>query len=72
MTSWEPELCETRPPKFEKVSENKYIQRKDIHEVGYHALDGSNHFTGYECYRRELNQHEYFYVLANDRILFAS
>ena len=69
MTTWEPELCETMPPKFEKVSEDKYIQRKDIHEVGYHSLDHSEHFTGYECYRRELTRHEYLYVLANESIL---
>lgn len=59
MSTWEPELCETCPLEFEEVDSNHYIQRKDIHEVTYHSLDGSQFFAGYECYRRELTYPEY-------------
>lgn len=69
MTTWEPELCDKLPRQFEKVSEDKYIQRKDIHHVVYHAMDGSESFSGYECYRRELNYFEYLNVLANKTTL---
>ena len=69
MTTWEPELCDELPKAFEKVSEDKYIQRKDIHEVVYHSLDGNDQFSGYECYKRELTHIEYLHVLANERIL---
>lgn len=62
MSTWEPELCDSHPDyPFEKVNGDLYIQRKDIHEVVYHSMDGTQEFKGYECYKRTLNYLEYLY-----------
>lgn len=70
MTTWVPELCDKLPKQFEKVSENKYIQRKDICHVVYHSLDGTESFEGYECYKREITYLEYLQVLSKKRQIF--
>lgn len=59
MNKWENELLEVRPNEFTKVDENTYLQRKDIHEVEYHSLDGEQTFKGYECFVREITVSEY-------------
>ena len=57
MTSnWEPELLDTKPEEYEFLEDGSYIQRKDIHEVEYHALDGSQTFHGFECLSRLISQ----------------
>ena len=59
MTNRTPELCEFKPEEFTMVNSNTYIQRKDIHEVGYNSLDGNQTFIGYECYSREISKEEF-------------
>lgn len=55
-SSWEPELCDHKPEEFTFLQNGDCVQRKDIHEVEYHALDGSQTFKGYECYSRIISQ----------------
>lgn len=55
-TEWEPELTDTKPEEFEFLESGVCVQRKDIHEVEYHALDGSQTFKGYECLSRLISQ----------------
>ena len=59
MSIWVPELCETMPKEFMFLSDGTCVQRKDIHEVTYHSLDGYQSFKGYECYRRLITWDEY-------------
>lgn len=65
MTQWEEELCETQPEEFTPTTKDTYIQRKDIHEVEYHSLDGTQTFKGYECLSREITRAEYIYLQTN-------
>lgn len=62
MTDWEPELCESYPLQFEKIGNDRYIQRTNIHDVEYHSLNDDQVFKGYECFRREISYHEYLVV----------
>ena len=62
MTSWEPELIDEMPNEFTFIGDNVCIQRKDIHEVEYHSLDGYQIYRGYECYRREISKSEYHQI----------
>lgn len=57
--NWELELCEDLPEEFTLTQRNTYLQRKDIHEVKYHSLDGMQTFHGYECFVREIPISEY-------------
>ena len=60
MTDWEPELCDFRPDEFTYIEkENVYIQRQNIQEIEYHAIDGSETFHGYECFSRKISYDEY-------------
>ena len=57
-TEWEPELLDTYPEEFTFLPNGDCVQRKDIREVEYHALDGSQTFKGFECYSRIISQHK--------------
>lgn len=57
-TEWEPELLDTYPEEFTFLENGDCVQRKDIREVEYHALDGSQTFKGFECYSRIISQHK--------------
>ena len=67
MSDWEPELLESLPEEFTKLGEDLYVQRKDIHEVTYHSLDGSETFKGFECFSREISQAEYTLLVKGDK-----
>ena len=56
ITDWEPELTETYPEEFTFLPNGDCIQRKDIREVEYHSLDGTQTFRGYECLSRVISQ----------------
>ena len=71
MTEFEPELCDKEPPMFELTSKGTYIQRKDIHEVEYHSLDGSQTFKGYECYSREISKDELDEIIIRDATILS-
>lgn len=58
-TEWELELCDELPMEFTMTNNSTYIQRKDIHEVEYHSLDGYQIFRGYECFSREITKSDY-------------
>lgn len=62
MTPWEIELIDEMPNEFTFIGDDTYVQRKDIHEVEYHSLDGYQTFRGYECHRREINDLEYHQI----------
>ena len=55
-TPWQPELLDTKPEGFSFLPNGDCVQRKDIHEVEYHALDGSQTFKGFECHSRIISQ----------------
>ena len=55
-TPWQPELLDTKPEEFSFLPNGDCVQRKDIHEVEYHALDGSQTFKGFECHSRIISQ----------------
>lgn len=63
MSNWEPELCEDKPEEFTRINPTTYIQRKDIHEVEYHSLDGTQAFRGYECLSREISNTDYILLV---------
>lgn len=55
-TDWEPELTDTCPEEFTFLPNGDCVQRKDIHEVEYRSLDGTQTFKGFECYSRIISQ----------------
>lgn len=65
MTIWEEEFCIEKPNEFTLTVNGKYIQRKDIHEMTYHSLDGNDKLSGYECFSREITKEEYIELIAN-------
>ncbi|MBO7450617.1 MAG: hypothetical protein J6U54_09630 [Clostridiales bacterium] len=58
MTEWLPELLDYKPEEHTLLPDGSVIQRRDIHEVEYHALDGSQTFRGYECFSRTISNTE--------------
>lgn len=53
--NWEPELLDNKPDEITLLNDGSTIQRRDIHEVEYHSLDGTQTFKGYECFTRVIS-----------------
>lgn len=58
MTEWKKENQSHKPPQWQQVSIDKYIQRKDIKKIVAKSEDGAEYIT-YECSSRFLTGQEY-------------
>lgn len=52
-TAWKTERCSTRPEELQRISEDSFIQRRNIHEV-----EGTEEIPngGYECECRRISE----------------
>lgn len=58
--NWKKELCAAQPVELQLISNDTYIERKDISEVEYPATGGMDAYTGWECTSREIGTTEYW------------
>lgn len=56
MSEWKKELCSERPDEFQQISDNSYLQRKDIVEAPPKE-DGTP--GGWECLSKKITKKEY-------------
>lgn len=59
MKEWKQERCASQPDELQRVSNDTYIQRRDIREVNHEAVEGQEAYTDWECESREISVSEY-------------
>jgi hypothetical protein len=59
MKQWKEERCSIRPEALQLITDDIYIQRRNIEELNHEATDEQEAYTEYTCESREITVSEY-------------